>query len=54
MVGAGLGAPVAGWIRSSTGTYANAWVVAAVLCFAAAAICWTIPRRSPAKGGQLT
>lgn len=58
MVGAGLGASVAGWIRSSTGTYANAWVLAAVLCFAAAAICWTIPRRRSsgrgAKGGQLT
>ena len=53
MVGAGLGASVAGWIRSSTGTYANAWVVAAVLCFAAAAICWTIPRRrSSGRGAE--
>lgn len=45
MVGAGLGASVAGWIRTSTGTYATAWVIAAVLCFIAAAICWSIPRR---------
>ena len=46
MVGAGAGAWVAGAIRTATGTYANAWVTAAVLCLLAAAVCWTIPRRA--------
>lgn len=49
MVGAGLGASVAGWIRTSSGSYASAWIVAAVLCLLAAAVCWSIPRRAVAE-----
>jgi MFS family permease len=44
MVGAGVGASLAGWVRTSTGSYHTAWVVAATLCLAAAALALTIPR----------
>jgi len=36
MIGAGIGASVAGWIRTSTGSYQGAWLVAAGLCLTAA------------------
>ena len=45
MVGAGVGASVAGWVRTSEGDYHWAWVLAAALCFAAVAIALSIPRR---------
>ncbi|WP_377640456.1 MFS transporter [Oryzobacter terrae] len=48
MVGAGVGASVAGWVRTSQGDYHWAWLFAAVLCFAAVAIALSIPRRPPA------
>ena len=49
MVGAGVGASVAGWVRTSQGDYHWAWVVAAALCFASVAITLSIPRlREPA------
>jgi MFS family permease len=44
MVGAGVGASVAGWIRSSQGAYDSAWFTAAVLCFAAVLVVLSIPR----------
>ncbi len=44
MVGAGVGASVAGWVRTSQGDYHWAWVVAAALCFASVAITLSIPR----------
>ncbi len=44
MVGAGVSASVAGWLRTHEGTYATAWIFAAVLCFAAAVMAITIPR----------
>ena len=44
MVGAGVGASVAGWVRTSQGDYHWAWLVAAVLCFAAAALALSIPK----------
>ena len=47
MVGAGIGASIAGWVRTSTGSYSAAWLSAAILCFVAAAMCLTIPRRGP-------
>jgi len=47
MVGAGLGASFAGWIRTADGTYRTAWMSAGVLCVIAAFLCLTIPR-SPA------
>ncbi len=44
MVGAGVGASVAGWVRSSQGDYHWAWVAAAFLCFVSAAVALSIPR----------
>ena len=44
MVGAGVGASVAGWVRTSQGDYHWAWVVAAALCFASVAITLSIPK----------
>ena len=44
MVGAGVGASVAGWVRTSQGEYHWAWVVAAALCFASVAITLSIPK----------
>jgi len=49
MVGAGVGASVAGWVRTSQGDYHWAWVLAAAMCFASVAITLSIPRvREPA------
>ncbi len=45
MVGAGVGASVAGWIRTAQGDYHWAWLGAAVLCFAAVAISLAIPKK---------
>ena len=47
MVGAGVGASVAGWVRTAQGDYHWAWVGAAILCFAAVALALSIPRRAP-------
>ena len=47
MVGAGVGASVAGWLRTSQGSYQWAWVGAAALCFAAVAVALSIPRHPP-------
>ncbi|MGL5852489.1 MAG: MFS transporter [Phycicoccus sp.] len=44
MVGAGVGASVAGWFRTAQGDYHWAWLTAAALCFAAVAVALTIPR----------
>lgn len=44
MVGAGVAASYAGWIRQSTGEYLLAWISAGVLCLVAAGLCVTIPR----------
>ena len=49
MVGAGVGAFVAGVGRDATGSYLTAWVTAAVLCFAASASLFLLPR-APAAG----
>jgi predicted MFS family arabinose efflux permease len=47
MVGAGIGASFAGWVRSSNGSYEIAWYAAGVLCLVAAAVAMTI-RKQPA------
>lgn len=47
MVGAGVGASVAGWVRTSQGDYSFAWLGAAVLCFVAVAITLSIPKTPP-------
>lgn len=49
MVGAGVAASYAGWIRQSHGDYFIAWLTAAGLCLAAAVACLMIPRRGPAE-----
>ncbi|XVX20102.1 MFS transporter [Actinomycetota bacterium] len=49
MFGAGIGASVAGQMRTHQGTYELAWLTAAVLCFAASVIALSIPRRPAAQ-----
>ena len=46
MVGAGAGASFAGWIRSSNGDYALAWLTAGLLCIAAAASFALMPKKT--------
>ena len=43
MVGAGVAASFAGWIRTTQGDYFSAWITAGGLCVAAAAMCLTHP-----------
>ncbi len=47
MVGAGIAASYAGWVRSSTGDYQSAWLTAGGLCLAAAVACLAIAPRGP-------
>jgi sugar phosphate permease len=49
MVGAGVAASYAGWVRGSTGDYQMAWLTAGALCVLAAFACLAISRR-PAPG----
>ncbi len=54
MVGAGVGATVAGVLRQHQGTYATAWLIAGILCLAAALVSLTIPKHrtaSPVRPG---
>jgi len=44
MVGAGVAASFAGWIRTSQGDYLLAWLTAGALCLGAAVACLLIPR----------
>ncbi|CAB4710658.1 unannotated protein [freshwater metagenome] len=44
MVGAGVAASYAGWIRQANGDYWAAWMTAGGLCVGAAALCLLIPR----------
>ena len=44
MVGAGVAASFAGWVRQSQGDYHAAWLTAGALCLGAAALCLVIPR----------
>lgn len=46
MVGAGIAATYAGWIRQSTGDYFWAWLTAGILCLVAGFACLAIPRRA--------
>ena len=52
MVGAGVAASYAGWIRQSTGEYLLAWITAGVMCLVAAGLCLLIPR-VPRGSGEL-
>ena len=44
MVGAGVAASYAGWIRESQGDYFFAWMTAGGMCLAAALLCLSIPK----------
>ena len=44
MVGAGIAASFAGWVRQVNGDYFSAWMTAGGLCIGAAALCLLIPR----------
>jgi MFS family permease len=50
MVGAGVAASFAGWVRESSGDYLGAWMTAGGLCLLAAFACLAIPKlvRAPA------
>ncbi len=47
MVGAGVAASYAGWIRQGLGDYFVAWMTAGGLCLLAALMCLSIPRARP-------
>jgi sugar phosphate permease len=49
MVGAGVAASYAGWVRSSTGDYQTAWLTAGALCVVAAFACLAIAK-TPSRG----
>ncbi|MBB6628708.1 MFS transporter [Nocardioides sp. KIGAM211] len=50
MVGAGVAASYAGWIRTAYGDYFAAWMTAGGLCLGAAVLCLLIPRRAGEDG----
>jgi sugar phosphate permease len=50
MVGAGVAASFAGWVREDTGDYLGAWLTAGALCLVAAFAILAIPKRVPAEG----
>ncbi|NYG07713.1 sugar phosphate permease [Phycicoccus badiiscoriae] len=53
MVGAGVAASYAGWVRQSTGDYFTAWLTAGGLCLFAALACLAITK-SPDRGSWST
>ena len=53
MVGAGVAASYAGWIRQAQGDYLTAWLTAGGLCLAAAVACLMIPRVLRDESAQL-
>jgi predicted MFS family arabinose efflux permease len=53
MVGAGIAAAYAGWIRQAQGDYLTAWLTAGALCVGAAAAILLVPRPSPAPADRL-
>ncbi len=54
MVGAGVAASFAGWIRTAQGDYLLAWFTAGVLCLGAAALCLLIPPHGAADSEPVT
>ncbi len=52
MVGAGIAASYAGWVRHSSGDYLMAWITAGALCLVAAFACLAMPRRATAATTQ--
>ncbi len=53
MVGAGVAASYAGWIRQVNGDYYAAWLTAGALCVGAAGLCLMIPRMPVSKGHDI-
>ena len=53
MVGAGVAASYAGWIRTAQGDYLVAWLTAGGMCLVASALCLLVPRRPTAGGHDL-
>ena len=53
MVGAGVAASFAGWIREWRGDYFGAWVTAGALCVLAAVACMAIPKRPKEVGLEI-
>ena len=53
MVGAGVAASYAGWIRQGLGDYFLAWMTAGGLCLLAALMCLSIPRAPASKDSAL-
>ena len=53
MVGAGVAASFAGWIREWRGDYFGAWVTAGALCVLAAVACMAIPKRPMVVGMEI-
>jgi MFS family permease len=51
MVGAGIAAAYAGWIRQAQGDYLTAWLTAGALCVGAAAAILLLPRSPAAAAG---
>lgn len=58
MVGAGVAASYAGWVRQASGDYLAAWLTAGAMCLVASALCLSVPRlsedRPPAPAGGPT
>ena len=52
MVGAGVAASYAGWIRQGLGDYFWAWMTAGALCLLASLMVLSIPRRPPADDAR--
>jgi sugar phosphate permease len=50
MVGAGVAASFAGWVRQVDGDYLLAWLTAGALCLLAAGLCLLVPRTPRAVG----
>jgi hypothetical protein len=46
MVGAGIAAAYAGWVREVQGDYTTAWLTAGVLCLVAAVAILLVPREA--------
>jgi sugar phosphate permease len=53
MVGAGVAASYAGWIRQGLGDYFVAWMTAGVMCVLAAFLCLTLPATRHRRDGAL-
>ncbi|SDC03227.1 MFS transporter [Nocardioides lianchengensis] len=54
MVGAGVAASFAGWVRQANGDYFAAWITAGVLCLLAAGLCLFIPERPDERALNLS